>query len=322
MKNIAIYFFLAFFIFVTPSIVLAQGIRPLIVHPDYQMTPDIYNDKVVFTDNRINNVWQVFLYDIASGEETQISKISYQALHPKIYRDKIVYSQYNEQNYPNIHLYDIDSGETIKITNLSNSDRQYPAIFKDKIVWADKRNPANGFDIYMFDLNKQKETQITNDSFNQTAPQIFKNIIVWQDDRNGNGNNDIFMYDLRTKTTTQITNQPRNQVNPQIYNNKIVWEDDRSTNADIYMFDIKTGTETQITNTTTDEETQPKIFGNKVVFRDASNNSGDIMLYLINEKKIVPVSQTANAQNNPAISRDGIIWVEYINGVPDIYISD
>jgi Uncharacterized conserved protein len=87
----------------------------------------------------------------------------------------------------------------------------------------------------MYDLSAGVETQITNNTADQTNPSIYGDKIVWQDNRNGNW--DIYMYDLTLGLERQLTTDTGNQTDPSIYDNKVVWTDDRNGNDDIYMTD-------------------------------------------------------------------------------------
>ena len=107
-----------------------------------------------------------------------------------------------------------------------------PAIYGDKIVWADYRNDYYD-DIFMYDLSTGQERVICTAPGNQTDPAIYGDKIVWEDGRNGNA--DIYMYDLSTGQEKAICTAPGNQIEPAIYGNKIVWADERNGNWDIYI---------------------------------------------------------------------------------------
>jgi len=148
-----------------------------------------------------------------------------------------------------------------------------PAIYGDRIVWADYRNTAvddQNWDIYMYNLSTQEETQITTNESGQSNPAIYGNSIIWQDNRNGNY--DIYMYDLSTSKETQITTNESDQMNPEIYGDKIVWIDERNgnENTDIYMYDLSTSRETRIT--TSGSAGGPAIYCNRIAWVDWCND--------------------------------------------------
>ena len=75
------------------------------------------------------------------------------------------------------------------------------AISGDRIVWADYRN--GNYDIYLYDLLTDTESQITTDSANQYGPAIYGDLIAWSDYRNANSA--IYLYNISTHTESQIT---------------------------------------------------------------------------------------------------------------------
>ena len=99
-----------------------------------------------------------------------------------------------------IYMYDLSTHKETQITT-NNSTQRYPAIYKDRIVWEDKRN--GNWDIYMYNLTTSRETQITDNKFDQGFPDIYGDRIVWVDDRSGR--RDIYMYNLSTSRETRIT---------------------------------------------------------------------------------------------------------------------
>ncbi|MEK6922492.1 MAG: S8 family serine peptidase, partial [Nanoarchaeota archaeon] len=144
-------------------------------------------------------------------------------------------------------------------------------------------NHRNGnFDIYVYDLTKNEERQITNDLKNQFSPQIYNDKIVWEDDRNENS--DIYIYDLTKNKERQITSNSANQYYPQIYNDKIVWEDDRNGNPDIYIYDLTKNKERQITSNSANQY-YPQIYDKKIVWEDYRNGNPDIYMYDLTKNK-------------------------------------
>lgn len=75
---------------------------------------------------------------------------------------------------------------TITETRITTSgSASSPAIYGDKIVWQDYRNDNDSrfrnWDIYMYDLSTQKETQITTNKTAQCCASIYGNRIAWED---------------------------------------------------------------------------------------------------------------------------------------------
>lgn len=211
-----------------------------------QSQPAIYGDKIVWQDGRnggsykdgdlIGN-WDIYMFDLFTSTETQITINSSKQLNPAIYGNKIVWEDYRSGN-KDIYIYDLSTHKETQIT-ADQSDEYYPTIYGDTIVWTAWINDQNGYpsiDIYMYNLSTSEKTQITTNKSFQMCPSIYSNKIVWEDSRNGNW--DIYMYDLSTSTETQITTNKSKQSNPAIYEDKIVLEDDRYGSRDIYVLTI------------------------------------------------------------------------------------
>ena len=157
-----------------------------------------------------------------------------------IYEDRIVWQDDSNGNW-DIQMYNISTSTKVQITN-NDADQQNPDIYGNRIVWQDSRNGggerywslSGNWDIYMYDISTQKETQITSNESIQINPAIYGDKIVWQDFRNGNW--DIYMYDLSTSTETQITHNSSDQTSPDIYEDKIIWVEE----AKIHMYNLTT----------------------------------------------------------------------------------
>ncbi|MCK5023913.1 MAG: thioredoxin domain-containing protein, partial [Candidatus Aenigmarchaeota archaeon] len=244
-------------------------------HASKQYDPRIYENKIIWSDcrNSYNNCQggnqsDTYLYDLSTATMEPITPFNGQQIWTAIYGDVIAYVDFGRHFHDEIYAYNLSTGIDMRITTtLQNPGKENPAIYKNKIVWADMRN-GTFFNIYMYDLETETETQITNTAWHKWDPSIYENKIVWADYRNGNVA-DIYMYDLETETEIQITTDPANQAGPKIYKDKIVYTDGRNGNTDIYMYDLTNDVEIQISDGDGDEM-HPNIYENKIVFWDAN----------------------------------------------------
>jgi beta propeller repeat protein len=204
---------------------------PIITDGSDQESPTIYQDRIVWVDDRNGNP-DIYLYNLSTSEEKQITTDGSTQYSPAIYGDRIVWTDMRNGN-SDIYMYNLSTSEETQITT-DTSFQSDPAIYGDKIVWRDDRN--ENWNIYMYDLSTSEETQITLNEMVQRFPKIYKDRIVWEDLRNENS--DIYMYDLSNATEIQITTDMSDQERPTIYDDKIVWTDNRNGNSDIYMCTI------------------------------------------------------------------------------------
>lgn len=175
------------------------------------------------------------------------------------------------------------------ITKETNEMRGYHGIYKNKIVWCEKRD--GNWNVYLYDMKTKNELPITSNSYKQETAKIYGDLIVWFDDRNGNW--DVYMYNLKTKEEKPVCINPAKQYyGLDICEDKIVWDDERNDEGDIYMYDITTDEEIRITNDSHDQS-YPEIYGNRIIWRDTRNHKGpttfgentDIYMYDLTTKE-------------------------------------
>ncbi|MCC4770064.1 hypothetical protein FXV91_07580 [Methanosarcina sp. DH2] len=295
----------------------------------YQSNPAIYGDRIVWQDSRNGKgigqsgyptgSWDIYMHDLSTHNEIQITNDSSDKGSPAIYEDRIVWDEWRNGN-PEVYTYNITTSNKTKIADgVSN----HLVIYKDRIVWAINN-------IYMYNLSTSTEIQISTNASYQDYPAIYEDTIVWTDARKGNL--DIHMYDFSTSTETQITTNNSIQRLPDIYEDRIVWEDNRNENWDIYMYNLSTSTETQIT---TNEFNQgfPSIYGDRIVWVDDRSGRPDIYMYNLSTSRETQITNSGSVwveiesdeiwgmrEGRPVIYGNRIVWYDSRNGNPDIYM--
>jgi len=282
----------------TASAATAESASPKITETQISASgsasfPDIYGDKIVWTDSR--NGSDIYMYDLSTKKETQITTNESTQHDPAIYGNRIIWEDYsNDYLSNNIYMYDLSTKKETQIPTNNELEWEWPvdsAIYGDKIVWAYSFEEYS--EIYMYDLSTSKETQITTTG-RAYNPAIYGNRIVWQDDRDGNYDYDIYMYDISTKKETQITTSPDAQTSPAIYGDRIVWEDDGGnddggTNHGIYMYDISTNQKMEIS--AKGSAYYPAIYGNNIVWQYGFYGNSDIYMgTLSNAEPKLPIA--------------------------------
>ena len=332
-----------------------------------QNDPAIYNDTIVWTDGRNVNITEdvenmslqdifdanidIYMYNLSTGEEMQLSGNGSAQMAPAIYGDIVVWEDYSNASLPadgtdidnitlddwlqfdvNIHMYNMSSGESrMMVDNLSWQGD--PAIYGELVVWHDLRN--GNFDIYAYNLSSEEEIRITGNESDQIYPAVYDDRIVWEDSRNGNS--DIYMYNLSRGEGMRITNNTSDQVSPAIYGDVIVWEDHTNVNLsdmdnitledftqldiNIHMYNLSTGEETRITSNAS-AQINPAIHGDRIVWEDLRNGTGDIRMYDLSTGEEKLITEDSFWQEAPDIYEDRIVWTDYRNGNKDIYVFD
>jgi beta propeller repeat protein len=151
-----------------------------------QDNPEIYKTFVVWQDRRDNN-WDVYLYDLSMSKEQLIAGPGNQTT-PSVYETMVVWTDDRHGN-EDIYGYDLSTGTEFQITS-DPHDQRNPSMYGDLVVWEDNRNGT--WDIYGYVFSHTQEFPVIISPGDQQNPALSENILVWEDDRNGTW--DIYGY--------------------------------------------------------------------------------------------------------------------------------
>jgi len=275
-------------------------------------TPAVYGGKIVFASvdrdefekqppprNADLLNWDVFLLDLKTGDMQQITSDEHAQISPRIYGETIVWldTRHVEEGHRHrsydIYAYDLTSEKERRLTSSTSTEGGELSISGNWVVWKDNRyveplveHPPKAPDnneIYVYDLNANREKRITTSQANDCSPAISGDTVVWVRQSDFNQAN-IFAYDLKYGRETQISHSSyaAHQFLPSIHGNCIVWSDARASlgntsndvilngrqgQTDIYLFDLKTQQEIQLTSTEPGEIlSNPVIHGDTIVY--------------------------------------------------------
>ncbi|MDP3565116.1 MAG: PKD domain-containing protein, partial [Methanoregula sp.] len=320
----------------------ATGIETLIstgTSTSNQYSPSTWGDYIVWEDQR-NGGSFIYLYNIATGDERQISSLTSSAHSPRIQGNSVVWYESNTQG-SDIYLYNIPSGITTRVTNYP-AEKTLPSVYGSKIIWQEQifyDEFGTGYyyyDIILYDHSSGSFQNVTPDhgpgltpSVSHEAPSIWGDVVVWQDWDDTRGEYELFMNDTSSLTVTRISDNGvsfSTQNNPSMSGSTIVWMDDRSGDWDIYSYDITHPIDTPLANNAGSDQKNPAIFGNNVVWLDNRGHSGYYSLGLYNlstSTETFPVSsdsvRVADSQM-PGIYGNRIVWEDNRAGLKDIYL--
>ncbi len=133
--------------------------------PSDQVTPSIWGDLIVWQDYR-NATLQIYVYDLNSASETQVSFGDHNFENPIIHNNSIVFV--NQSEYFDIYLIDLLTEKQGKISSdVTGAAQVDPDIWGDRIVWTDSRNGY--YDVYLYTLGISKPPLSAD--FNQNMTQ-------------------------------------------------------------------------------------------------------------------------------------------------------
>ncbi|GLX65705.1 hypothetical protein [Paenibacillus glycanilyticus] len=216
----------------------------------------------------------VFLYDLSTGEERQLTTDPSAQINPKISGNYVVWMDNASdaaKDYPSdwqLVLFNVKTGEQKTITT-GKGGHTNPDIDAGKVVWengsrvtdrglrAGENVPENNTDISLYSIDTGVTVSIAAEDYKEARPQISGNIVTWEV-FNGSYSGDIFVHDLATGETDQLTHLKENQRTPVVSGHIVAWMDERNGssthdvgpgphNSDIYMADLEKGTERLVT---------------------------------------------------------------------------
>jgi beta propeller repeat protein len=115
-----------------------RGLKQITNASGTQGQPKIYNNIIVWMDNRNNNDpnnWDIYMYDLLTKKETQITTDPKFQGNPDIYGDIIAWND-SRNGCCNIYAWDIKRQQEIRITQ-HISNQQHVSVYKNRIVWSD-----------------------------------------------------------------------------------------------------------------------------------------------------------------------------------------
>lgn len=247
--------------------------------------PAIYGNKIVWSDSRDPQNYtgynfygkgDIYMYDLTTGKETQITTAIGSQLMPHIYDHTIVWMDYRNSNSDtDIYMYDISTGTETKIGGLRDQLEHSPRIYGDRIIW------SADYDIYLYEISTRRQNKITRGQNMEVMADIYGDKIVWVTQYEGGTNEfPVYVYDIKTKQQTRITSHHSTNFFPKIHGNRVVWQDYRTYNPDIYLYDLATGKEIPVV-TDASYQVEPAIYDNKIVWMDYRNGNYDIYLATI-----------------------------------------
>jgi beta propeller repeat protein len=204
--------------------------------PGYGSPLDMDENYVVYESNRqgITAGQQIYLLDVTTGEERQISVSTGGVLGPRIWGKKVVYFGWYQGN-PEVYLYDIETGATENLTNSFDSiiSEDFPALWENMIAY--RRAPSEAEadfqgDVYMMDIFERVPVPVcAHPSTVIGRIDIFSDIVAWVDYRNDpcpNGecretNTDIYYYRISSGVEFQGVPNPGIEGRPRIFDNRI-----------------------------------------------------------------------------------------------------
>lgn len=287
----------------------------------HQWEPAISGDRVVWRDDRTGNE-DIFLYNITSGAEKQITSGSYSKENPVISGHYIAWQDdlySGSGNGFDIVLYDLNTGITKRIAN-ETGDQINPSIDGDIVAWQDYRSGGSA-DIYLYSISLGTETRVTDAGGDQLYPRVSDNRVVWENDTFWPRK--VMMYDYagnRTPFQPVDFGFDEDQLTPSIRGDQFVWTDNHKdlTYYRAYKADLSNGEILEITPDDNDHAF-PDVDGDRVVW----NMQDDVYINdtaAAGSETAITETFGATSKENIRISGNRIVWRETDGANDMIYL--
>ncbi|MCK5019005.1 MAG: hypothetical protein KAS32_18235 [Candidatus Peribacteraceae bacterium] len=246
--------------------------------------PCLYEDKLVYQDDRNGNN-DIFMYDLSTGTETQITNDPLPESTPKIWGNNILfyrtsvgsivvdyttaietfiggYSGDIYENYiviPGTTLYDLTDNSSISIPNDALGD---VGIYGDYVAHTD--HTINDIRLYQISTGIQS-TVNTPGTITPFLLDINEKYVIYSD----RDTTDLFVYNILTQETINLPGSEYIQNDPAISGDFALWTDLRNDSGDIYGYDLVNDVEIPICTEPGKQET-PVMYGDTIAWSDLS----------------------------------------------------
>jgi len=257
--------------------------------------PRIYGNKIVFRRQINAEPFDLWLYDLDTHTEYQLTDGLDHLSTYDIYEDIIDYWIREPGPIRELWIYDlgadgVPSGDDLEYKITECDGGHWPRIYGNKVVfeWNDDLN------IYYLSGDRAGQIDAMGLEYRPVDMEIHENRIVWSDERNGNW--DVFTYDLGPDGELgtsddggeqQISSSKYTDRLSVVYGNRIVWGNgvargkwDPQYQEDVYLHDLTTGETSAITSSS--DAKYPCIYNDHIVYEDEREGNWNIYLHILN----------------------------------------
>ena len=283
---------------------------PLCTADGEQVEPAAHGDRVVWVDNRADPAgWagDIWMYDYATGEETQITDDASEQSDPDLWGDWVVYYDYRNGN-GDIYATNVVTGEEIAVC-VNPASQQRPRIYDDLIVWEDLR--SGDWDIYYYRLSTGEGGNFNSGS--DRSPDVHQDasgyVVAYE------AYQDLYVYTVDTAELRVPLED--------IYGATLVagddefvcgrFEEDAGTGeSELHLYRYSWNDDSLVEIPTSYEPYAEfhsiSVSGDKVAYAYDSDDGFRVRVHDWEQGTDTPVTSVDSDQYNPAIAGDMVVW--------------
>lgn len=245
----------------TPPIfpIPGTGLVRITDHIGNEFTPILSpNQRFLLFDSDRTDAWEIYLYDMATNKEQQLTDYGKSAYHPHFSPDgqRIVFA--SDFNSGDFELYTmlVDGSDVQRLTQ-NPGDDVYPSYSLDGQWIVYMSQGENGWAVALSDINGRNQRLVVDQLGDETFPVFAPNgdTIIYQYAPPG-GNHDIYTISWTGGTPQQLTTNPSRDANPVFSpdGRYIAFESNRNGNYEVYVM-LADGSDVEnITNNPADDQ--------------------------------------------------------------------
>ena len=280
---------------------LNESAIPVSANSDEQWNPNIDGSRVVWTDNRTNDlgvpVQSIYLKDMTTGAEQRVSLGTYLSPDfPAVSGSRVFWQARDWLTPAFTHIYYRDlseAGDQEQMLEGKVMDQVHPVASGNRVAWTDETATTTHVEVYDFATGQAQ--LVTNSYSNQSSPSLDGDIIAWQDDRNGSP--DIYLKNLASGLEESVATGPASQQSPAVAGALVAWLEDGNV---IKLNNLSSGITVTLANDPSRKTDLVMSKAGWLVWQDS--RSGSPALYAIN---------LAAGKPNLGLAVSGSCWASY-----------
>lgn len=150
--------------------------------------------------------WQIEAFNAETNARFLVSPGQGDQFRPQIHGGRIVWEDHRDVGPGEVYFADLETNEVTRITH-NTFGQNNPTIYGDRIAWQDNR--GGQVDIWMRDIRRAVEEQITATSFNEANPLLEGNWLVFTEDSLGPDTENIVLHDIQAGSQLSLTRATR-----------------------------------------------------------------------------------------------------------------